>query len=131
MGSGCYRFKFLEEIRLHWLFHMGFEEIRFLKWHDVINSNYWFLAILREFSGLLLSMLILFFLKLNRILTKIDVSCVETRVLDPLPLSHQLFFSIPFFIWNNNFLFLAKYSLLIFDIVLHYQLNAFKTPKMV
>ena len=97
MGSGCYRFKFLEEIRLHWLFHMGFGEIRFLKWYDVINSNSWFLAILREFSGLLLSMLILFFLKSNRILTKIDVSCVETRVLDSAPLSHQLVFNFPFF----------------------------------
>ena len=51
-GQWCYHFKFLEEIRLHWLFHMGFGEIRFLKWHDVINSNSWFLAILKEFSGL-------------------------------------------------------------------------------
>ena len=33
MGTGqwCYRCKFLEEIRLHWLFHVGFGEIRFLK----------------------------------------------------------------------------------------------------
>ena len=60
MGNGCYRFKFLEEIRLHWLFHVGFGEIRFLKWHDVINSNSWFLAILKEFSGLPLFKLIFF-----------------------------------------------------------------------
>ena len=38
-GKWCYRFKFLEGIRLHWLFHAGFGEIRFLKWRDVINSN--------------------------------------------------------------------------------------------
>ena len=31
----CYCFKFLEGIRLHWLFHAGFEDIRFLKWCDV------------------------------------------------------------------------------------------------
>ena len=91
MGSGCYRLKFLAEIRLHWLFHVGFGEIRFIKRHDVINSNSWFWAILREFSGFLLFMLIFFFLKLNIILTNIYISCVETRVLDPPPpLSHQL-----------------------------------------
>ena len=42
MGSGCYHFKFLEEIMV----------IIFLKVQDVINSNYWFLAILKEFSVL-------------------------------------------------------------------------------
>ena len=31
-GQWCYCFKFLEEIRLHWLFHVGFGEIRFLIW---------------------------------------------------------------------------------------------------
>ena len=31
-GQWCYRFKFLERIRLHWMFHEGFGEIRFLKW---------------------------------------------------------------------------------------------------
>ena len=30
--------------------YAGFGEIRFLKWCDVINSNSWFLAILKEFS---------------------------------------------------------------------------------
>ena len=34
MGK-VYRFKFLVEIGLHWLFHVGFAEIRFLKRHDV------------------------------------------------------------------------------------------------
>ena len=34
-GQWCYRFKFLEWITLHWLFHAGFGEIRFLKWCDV------------------------------------------------------------------------------------------------
>ena len=29
---------------------MGFGEIRFLKWHDVNNSNFWFLVILNRFS---------------------------------------------------------------------------------
>ena len=52
MGNVFYHFKFLEEIRLHWLFHVSFAEIRFLKLHDVTNSNSWFLAILKEFSGM-------------------------------------------------------------------------------
>ena len=64
-GQWCYRFKFFEEIRLHWLFNVGFGEIRFLKWHYVTNSNSWFLAILKEFSGLPLFKLILFFLKIK------------------------------------------------------------------
>ena len=33
---------FLKKIRLYWIFHVGFVEIRFLKWHDLINSNSWF-----------------------------------------------------------------------------------------
>ena len=37
-------------LRLHWLFHVCFGEIRFLKWHDLINS--WFLGTLKEFSSL-------------------------------------------------------------------------------
>ena len=77
-GQWCYRFKFFEEIRLHWLFNVGFGEIRFLKSHDVINSNSWFLAILKEFSGLSLFNLIFFSLKLNRTLTEIDISCVKS-----------------------------------------------------
>ena len=75
-GQWCYRFEILEEIRLHWLFYVGFGEIRILKWHDVMNSNFWFLAILKEFSGLSLFKLI-FFPK-NKILTKIDISCVKS-----------------------------------------------------
>ena len=47
-----YRFKFLEGIRLHWLYHTNFGEIRFLKWFDAINSNSWFLAILKGFNSL-------------------------------------------------------------------------------
>ena len=63
----------------HWLFHEGFGEIRFSKWHNVINSNLWLLAISKEFyKGLPLFKLIFFFLKLNRILTKIDISCVKS-----------------------------------------------------
>ena len=46
----CYFFKYFEGIRLHWLFHAGFREIRFLKWCGVINSNSWFLATLKGFS---------------------------------------------------------------------------------
>ena len=45
-----YRFEFFEGIRLYWLFHVGFGEIKFLKWCDVINSNSWFLAILKDFQ---------------------------------------------------------------------------------
>ena len=52
---------FLEGIRLHWLFHAGFGEIRFLKWRDVVSSNSWFLAVLKGFSeGLPLFKLISF-----------------------------------------------------------------------
>ena len=50
-GQWCYRFKFLKEIRHHWLyvFHAGFEEIRFLKSCDwgsiektfVMLSGFW------------------------------------------------------------------------------------------
>ena len=65
----CYRFEFLEEIRLHWLFHVSFGEIRFLKWHGVINSNSWLLAILKEFSSLPL---------FKRIFTKIGISCAKS-----------------------------------------------------
>ena len=39
-----YGFKFLEGIWLPWLSHVGFGEMRFLKWRDVINSNSCFLA---------------------------------------------------------------------------------------
>ena len=77
MGSDAVALNFLlEGIRLHWLFHASFEEIRFLKWRDVINSNSWFLAILKEFSEGL--PLFTFFLKLKRILIKIDKSSVSS-----------------------------------------------------
>ena len=57
---------------------MGFGEIRFLKGHDVINSNSWFLVTLKELSGLLLFRLSnIFLLKLNTILTKTDISCFK------------------------------------------------------
>ena len=57
----CYRFKFVEAIRLHWLSHVGFGESRFLNWcNQVINSNSWFLAILKETLGLLFFKLIFF-----------------------------------------------------------------------
>ena len=49
-GQWWYRFKFLEEIRLRWLFYVGFGEIRFLEWSDSINSNFWLLAMLKVFS---------------------------------------------------------------------------------
>ena len=71
----CYRFKFLEGIRIHWLFHAGLGEIRFLKGRDVINSNSWFFAILNRFSeGLPLLKLIFFFLKIKKDFKKMDVS---------------------------------------------------------
>ena len=37
-------------VNFHWLFHAGFREIRFSKRRDVINSNSWFLAILKGFQ---------------------------------------------------------------------------------
>ena len=46
----CYCFKFLERIRVHWMFHSGFGEIIFLKHSDVINLNSWFLTILKGFN---------------------------------------------------------------------------------
>ena len=44
-----------------------------------------------------------------------------------------LVFNFSFFKFENNSFFPGqpKYSLLIFDVVLHYQLNVFKIPKMV
>ena len=87
-GQWCYGFNFVKGIRLHWLFHKGFGEIRFWKWLDVIISNSWFLEILKGFSeGLPLLNLNNwtgfqannFFLKLKRILTKIDISCVKPK----------------------------------------------------
>ena len=47
MGSHAIALNFLMklEIRPQWLFDVGFREIKFLKWHDVINSNSVFLAI--------------------------------------------------------------------------------------
>ena len=76
----CYRFKFLEGIRLHWhWFHAGFGEIRFLKWRDVINSNSWLFGnikwVSRRFTFIQAN---IFFLKLKSILTKIDSSCVKS-----------------------------------------------------
>ena len=56
-----------------------FGEIRFLMWRDVINSNSWLLAIIKEFSeGLPLFKVIFFVLKLKRVLTKIDISWVKS-----------------------------------------------------
>ena len=37
-GQWCYRFQFRERIRLHWLFHSGIGEIRFLS--DVIYNQF-------------------------------------------------------------------------------------------
>ena len=60
----CYRFTYLEGIRLQWLFHAGFGEMKFLKLRDVINSNSWFLAMLKGFSeGLPLFKLTIFLKK--------------------------------------------------------------------
>ena len=62
-GQWCCCFKHLERIRLHWLFHAGFWETRFLKWRDIINSSSWFLELLKESSeGLPLFKLIYIFL---------------------------------------------------------------------
>ena len=71
-------YKFLKGIRLHWLFHAGFGEIRFLKWRDVTNSNSWFLAILNGFSDFPFIQTNIFFLKVKRILTKNNISSVKS-----------------------------------------------------
>ena len=65
-GQWRYRFKFLKGIRLYWLFHVDFGEIRFLKWCDVINSNSCFLTILNGFSEGLLLFKLNFFLKIKK-----------------------------------------------------------------
>ena len=46
MGSDAIALNFSKEIH----FHAAFADIRFLKWRDVINSNSWFLAILKGFD---------------------------------------------------------------------------------
>ena len=51
MGSDAIALKFLERVRPYWLFHVGFEEIGFLKSRIAINPNPWFLAILRAHSN--------------------------------------------------------------------------------
>ena len=51
MDSDAIAFNFLKKLDSR-LVHVGFKEISFLKSHDVINSNSWFLAILKEFSCL-------------------------------------------------------------------------------
>ena len=65
-GHWCYRFKFLEGIRLHWLLRAGFGEIRFLKWRDAINLNSWFLAVLKGFPEGLPLFKLRFFLKTKK-----------------------------------------------------------------
>ena len=49
-GQWFYRFKFLDEIRLHWLFLVGFREITFLKWHDVNQSKFLFFGNIKRTS---------------------------------------------------------------------------------
>ena len=80
MGSDATALNFPNELdSTDCLFHSDFGEIRFLKLRNVINSNSWFLAVLKEFAeGLPLFKLIFFFLKLKRVLRKIDISCVKS-----------------------------------------------------
>ena len=87
----CYSFKFLEEIRLHWLFHVGFGEIRFFKWHDVANQfKFLVFGNIKSFHfRFALIQANIFFLKLNRILTKLNICYANTIVLDPPTHSHQ------------------------------------------
>ena len=66
------------------LFHAGFGEIIFLKWHNVSNSNSWFLEILNGFSAEGLPLFKLrFFVKIKKCfnLTKTDISCVKSQVM--------------------------------------------------
>ena len=68
MGIDCITLNFLKELDSNgWLFHASFGEIRFLKWRDVINSIFSFLAISKEFSERLpVFKLIFFFLKIKK-----------------------------------------------------------------
>ena len=74
-----YRFKFLEGIKLHWMFHAGFWEFRdFLS--DVIQSIQilGFGNIKRIFRRFAFVQANIFFLKLKGILTKIDILFVKS-----------------------------------------------------
>ena len=65
----------------------------------------------------------------------LSAGCAEFSCLPNLVIFNNfLVFNFPFLISSNIFLFfssLDKYSLFIFNVVLHYQLNAFKIPKIV
>ena len=90
--------KFLEEIRLHWLFYAGFGEIKFSEWRDVyIQFNSWFWAIIKGFSeGLPLFKLKIFFLKSKRILIKNWY--IVSPILDPAIHLHQIWHKL----WEDS-----------------------------
>ena len=93
MGSHAIALNFSKKLdSIDWLFHTGFEEIRFLKWRDAFNSDSWFLAILKGFSeGLPLYKPIFFFLKIKKDFNKdwYPMSQVFIRVLDPPTYLHK------------------------------------------
>ena len=61
-----------------------------------------------------------------------SADCTEGSCSSNILISNNfLVFNFPFFLISIISFFLGMYSLLVFDVVLHYQLNAFKIPKMV
>ena len=60
--------KFLEGIKLHWLFHVGFREIKFSKWRDVCNQSKFlvFGNIKRVFRRFAFIQANIFFLKIKK-----------------------------------------------------------------
>ena len=76
-GQWCYHFKFLEEIRLHWLFMWALDRLDFkVAWCN--QFKFLVLGNIKRVFRFAFIQAIIFFLKLNRILTKIDVSCVKS-----------------------------------------------------
>ena len=95
-GSWFYCFTLLSRIPLHWLFHVGFGEITFLKWGNVSNWNSWFLArFLNRFSRRFpFTQTNIYFLELKSILIQeksiFHVSNLNIRELDSPTNLHQL-----------------------------------------
>ena len=80
-GKWCYHFEFLEGISLHLLFQASFGEIRFLKWCDIIEFKFLVFGnikrVFRRFFFYSIQATNIFLLKLERILIKVDISCVK------------------------------------------------------
>ena len=68
---------------------MGLGDIRYLKWHDVNNSNSWFLTILNGFSEGFSLFKLIKKKKLKSIFKKIDISSVKSNIRELEPPTHS------------------------------------------